>query len=194
MGALLLSGCGAQWWVPYESATPTVAPEAGGEASASAEATEIPPPTSLGATIGELPIRWNEAILPGGAKLPDTIPADSTSEGISTASLFIGDLTVLVQWSEDSGEISFLEMDGPMDAGGLGTSELALTAPGMSAGVLGLESTAAQKFMADAIATSIANAVDPNFISEAIEENGALISIDASDGLARLTVEPVPDF
>ena len=188
----LLSGCGSEYWAPYSAETPSPSfdPSSPTDPGANVGPTAPVGAATLGVTIDDLPKLWNDAAATGGVELPDSISADDTFDGLSTASLIIGDTIVFIQWFDETGEINILEVEGAVNGSAVVGSVAANSTPSLAHAALGLSVAESEAFMSNFIKTSISNSADSAFISEVVEKGDATVSFNLSEGAMRFTVEP----
>jgi len=185
VGTTLLTGC-ANWWVPQVPQTQEgVLPSGGAEAASAAAVLE------LGTLESDVPAAWNATAAANGSEivLPDELAADDTSAGTSTAVLALGDYTLTLLWRDDTGELSFAELDGPIEDDPA-TADLAVVAESLLSAVLGLSVAESNAFVQDLIATSVAESTDPTTASGAAVSGPGTVTFDMSGGTAMFLISP----
>lgn len=183
----LLAGCGSDWWAPPPAAVDNSVGLESGSSDDFAEDTE----TALRASVTDLPSMWNAVAKANDSQvvLPDPIVADDDAAGTSDATLVIGDYTLILQWSTDTDELSFAELDGPI-SGDLPTSDFAIVGESLIAGTLGLSAADSKKFITDVIAGSEADPTDPTSISGSAPSGDSTVTLDVSADQGSWIVSP----
>jgi hypothetical protein len=182
VGSFLLTGC-ANWWVPEVPQG-----QSGGVGDSSAEVALMAPQV-LGGTVTSLPEGWNATAAANGSGvvLPDAIVADETVGDASTSALALGDYAMQVQWNDASGELEFIQVDGPMEAPA-GTSDMAVVGESLVAGALGLSPPDAKTFVQDLIAAAEAEATDPNSLFGSAVSGSSTVTFTMDGGAGMVIV------
>ena len=173
LASMLVTGC-SEWWVPQAGKSPG--------ADEAAASVMLAPPV-LGASAETMPANWNATAKANGsdAVLSDPLVANDSLAGQSTAMLALGDYTLTIQWRDDNGELSFAQLDGPMESPPEG-SELALVGESLVAGTLGLDAAASKTLVQDLIKASVAESADPTTASGSVTSGPATVTFDWADG------------